>query len=189
MATTSADAPSLVDVREHPVMRWGAIFAGWFVACGSAMVLYSFGLAVGFSAIDTHDATAVAHGISAGSIVWLILTWAASLWIGSMFASWFDGRNDTEMGVVRGITVWGLSVTVTGLLAARGLAHVGPVAPLATGPAIDPALLARYVAAVMWTAFGSAVVSLVAAAFGGWLGARHVQHVYHLRKYRPHGQY
>jgi hypothetical protein len=189
MATTYTDGTSSMEVREHPAMRWGAVWAGWFVASGSAMVLYAFGLAVGFSAIDANDAAAVAHGISAGTIVWLILTWAASLWIGSMFASWFDGRNDTEMGVVRGITVWGLSVTVTGLLMARGLAHIGAVTVVeASNPGIDPAQLAHYVAASMWTAFGGAVVSLIAAAFGGWVGAHHIQHVYHLRRYRPHGQ-
>jgi hypothetical protein len=189
MAATSADIRSGVDVREHPVLRWGPVFAGWFVATGTALTLYAFGLAIGFSAIDPRDATTVAHGITGGTIVWLILTWGASLWIGSMFASWFDGRNDTEMGVVRGLTVWGLSMAATGLILTRGLAHVGVATPVdATAPAIDPGQLAHYVAAFMWTAFGAAVVSLLASAFGGWLGARHVHHVYHLRKYVPHGQ-
>lgn len=189
MATTSADLRSAADVREHPVMHWGAVFAGWFVAAGTAVVLYAFGLAIGFSAIDPRDAAVVSRGISAGTIVWMILTWGAALWAGGMFASWFDGRNDTEMGVVRGLTVWGLSVTVAGLLAARGLVHIGAAATAgATVQTIDPALLARYVAAAMWTAFGCAVLSLVTAAFGGWLGAHHVHHVYHLRKYEPHGR-
>lgn len=200
MATTSADARSKVDararvdtrsgpeVRDHPDMRWGAVFAGWFVAVGTAMVLYAFGLAMGLSAIDPHDASAVGGGISAATIIWMILTWGASLWLGGMFASWFDGRNDTEMGVVRGLAVWGLSMTVAGLLVARGLAHLGFAASDATSSPIDPALLAHYVAVAMWTAFGCAVVSLVAAALGGWLGAHHVHHVYHKRHYRPHGR-
>lgn len=171
-------------------MRWGAVWAGWFVATGIALGLYAFGLAIGFSAIDPNDATAVSRGISGGTIVWLILTWGASLWIGAMFASWFDGRNDTEMGVIRGLTVWGLSMSAVGLLVLRGLARVSSAA--ATGPgntAIDPTVLAHYVAGTMWTAFGCTVVSLLAAAFGGWLGARHVQHVYHLRTYTPHGRH
>jgi hypothetical protein len=200
MATSSADARSKIgarsqvdtrsspEVRDYPVMRWGAVFAGWFVAVGAAMVLYAFGLAMGLSAIDPHDATAVAHGISAATILWVILTWGASLWLGGMFASWFDGRNDTEMGVVRGLAVWGLSMTVAGLLVVRGLAHLGFAASDASSPPIDPALLAHYVAVAMWTAFGCAVVSLVTAAFGGWLGARHVHRVYHVREYRPHGR-
>ncbi|HXS26347.1 MAG TPA: hypothetical protein VN730_01645 [Steroidobacteraceae bacterium] len=189
MVTTSLDARPGAALSEHPVMRWGAVFAGWFVATGTALGLYAFGLAVGFSAIDPHDAAAVAHGVSAGTIVWLILTWGASLWIGAMFASWFDGRNDTEMGVIRGLTVWGLSMTAAGLLVARGLARIGSdAAASAAGPPIDPTLLAHYVAGAMWTAFGCTVLSLLASVFGGWLGARHVQHVYHLRKYAPHGQ-
>lgn len=189
MATTSAGTRSSMIVDEHPVMRWGAVWAGWFVAVGTAMLLYAFGLAVGFSAVDPSNTAAVTRGISAGTIVWVILTWSASLWTGSMFASWFDSRNDTEMGVVRGVTVWGLSMTVAGLLVARGLSHVGSMAAVGvTGPGVDPALLAHYSAAAMWTGFGSAVASLLASVFGGWLGARHVHHVYHLRKYVTHGQ-
>jgi len=189
MATSSADLRSAADVREHPVMHWGAVWAGWFVATGTALALYAFGLAVGFSAIDPSDVTAVSRGISGGTIVWLILTWGASLWIGAMFASWFDGRNDTEMGVIRGLTVWGLSISAAGLLVSRGLARIGSAAAVAPANAsIDPTVLAHYLATAMWTAFGCTVLSLLASAFGGWLGARHVQHVYHLRKYAPHGR-
>jgi hypothetical protein len=200
MATTSADARSKADARaradqrsspetrDHPVMRWGAVFAGWFVAVGTAMVLYAFGLAMGLSAIDSHDAMAVAHGISGATIIWMILTWGASLWLGGMFASWFDGRNDTEMGVVRGLAVWGLSITVAGLMVARGLTHLGLAPSDAVSAPIDAARLAHYVAVAMWTAFGCAVVSLVTAALGGWLGAHHVHYVYHKRNYRPHGR-
>jgi hypothetical protein len=189
MAKTFADARSEVELREHPVMRWGAVFAGWFVAAAIAMVLYAFGLAVGFSAIDPRDAAAVAQGISPGTVVWVVLTWAASLWIGSMFASWFDGRNDTEMGAVRGLTVWGVSMVATGLLVAGGFAHIGSVtAADAATRSIDHGPLAHYITVSMWTAFGSAVAALLASAFGGWLGARHVHYVYHLRKYQAHGQ-
>lgn len=171
-------------------MRWGAIFAGWFVATGTALLLYAFGLAIGFSAINPRDAATVAHGLSAGAFVWMILTWAAALWTGGMFASWFDGRNDTEMGVVRGLTVWGLSMTATALTLASGLAHAAfaTTASGAGAPAVDPAQATHYMAAVMWAAFASAVVSLIAAACGGWMGAHHVHRVYHLRQYAQHGR-
>lgn len=193
MATATADQYTPATVREHPVMRWGAIFAGWFVATGTALLLYAFGMAVGFSALDPRNAAAVAHGVSAGVIVWVILTWAAALWTGGMFASWFEGRNDTEMGVVRGLTVWGLSMAATGLVMASGLTHAAFMgAAVETGgtvggtAAIDPSQAAHYLAALMWTAFGSAVVSLITAAIGGWMGAHHVHRVYHLRRYTEH---
>lgn len=193
MPTAIADQHIQATVREHPVMRWGAVFAGWFVATGSALLLYAFGMAIGFSALDPRNPAAVAHGMSAGVMVWVILTWAAALWTGGMFASWFDGRNDTEMGVVRGLTVWGLSMAATGLVIASGLTHAALLTTAAeTGgaaagaPAVDPTQAAHYLAALMWTAFGSAVVSLITSAFGGWMGAHHVQRVYHLRRYTEH---
>ncbi|HEU5442359.1 MAG TPA: hypothetical protein VFU61_00945, partial [Steroidobacteraceae bacterium] len=119
----------------------------------------------------------------------IILTWAAALWSGAMFASWFDGRNDTEMGVVRGLTVWGLSMAATGLTIGRGLTHAAFVTSSAAAgaPAVDPTRAAHYVAALMWVAFASAVVSLITGALGGWMGAHHIHRVYHLRQYSEHG--
>jgi hypothetical protein len=175
-------------VDEHPVMRWGPVFAGWFVAIGMALVLYEFGLALGLSAFDPHDATnatTVMRGVTVGAAVWTILTWGASLWIGAMVASWFDGGDDTEMGVVRGLTVWGLAMASTALLAATGLTHaaLANMLPQTGGPAANPSQAAHYVAALMWVAFGSSLVSLITSVIGGWLGAHQVHHVYHLRKY------
>lgn len=193
MATISADQGTQAVVREHPALRWGAIFAGWFMATGTALLLYAFGMAVGFSELDPRNPAAVAHGASGGTMVWIVLTWAAALWAGGMFASWFDGRNDTEMGVVRGLTVWGLSMAATGLVISSGLTHAAFMTAVAqtggatTGnPAVDATQTAHYLAKVMWTAFGGAVVSLIASAFGGWMGAHHVHRVYHLRRYVEH---
>ncbi|HEY1892187.1 MAG TPA: hypothetical protein VGG63_17460 [Steroidobacteraceae bacterium] len=195
MATIFAEQQTQSVVREHPIMRWGAVFAGWFVATGTAFLLYTFGMAIGFSAFEPRNASAVAHGASAGAIAWVILTWAAALWTGAMFASWFDGRNDTEMGVVRGLTVWGLSLAVTALVAVSGLTHAAFITSAAGagvtgsgGPAIDPVQAAHYLAAMMWTAFGSAAASLITSALGGWMGAHHIHRVYHLRRYGEHGR-
>lgn len=191
MATTFADQRTEAVVREHPSMRWGPVWAGWFVATGTALLLYAFGMAVGFSAFDPRNLAAVAHGASGGAIVWAILTWAAALWTGGMFASWFDGHNDTEMGVVRGLTVWGLSMAASGLVLASGLTHAAFITtatagPSAGSPAVDPTQAAHYMAALMWTAFGSSVVALITSALGGWMGAHHVHRVYHLRHYAEH---
>jgi hypothetical protein len=42
---------------------------------------------------------------------------------------------------------------------------------------------AHYTAMAMWVLFLSVLLSLLAAALGGWLGASHVHRVYHLRRY------
>ena len=175
-------------VSEHPLMRWNAVWAGWLLATGVAAMFYAFGLAVGLSGFNFNDAAAITQGISRGTVVWMLLTWGASLWLGGMFASWFDGRNDTEMGVIRGLAVWGLSMTATSVLIATGMMHLnfGTLPSTDSAPSLDAATLAQYTSKAMWTAFGCALLSLVASAFGGWLGAQHVHRVYHLRSYTPH---
>jgi hypothetical protein len=112
---------TVVDAQTDLNMRWGAIIAGWLVATGVASLMYVAGLAIGFSAFDPYNAAAAAKGIGMGTVIWMVLTWAVSLLLGGMFASWFVGRQDQTVGALHGITVWGLSVAVSGLLLAVGL--------------------------------------------------------------------
>jgi hypothetical protein len=105
-------------------MRWSAIIGGWLVATGIASLMYVAGLALGFAAFDPYNAEATAKGLGMGTAVWMVLTWAVSLFLGGMFASWFDGRSDQTMGTLHGVTVWGLSVAASGLLLAVGLTQV-----------------------------------------------------------------
>jgi len=186
----STTAEGAIGSHEHPRMHWGAVFAGWFIATGMAGLLYLFGLAVGLSAVDPYHAAAEARGLSVGAVVWLILTWAAALWIGSMFASWFEGSNDTEMGVIRGVTVWGVAMTATGLLVASGTTRFLLFATSATLSPVGAtaAATAHSTAVAMWTGFIGAALALIASAFGGWTGAHHVARIYHLRTYRPHAR-
>src|SRR5450432_2193402 len=107
-------------------MRWSAIVGGWLVATGIASLMYVAGLAIGFSAFDPYNAAATAKGIGIGTVAWMVLTWAVSLLLGGMFASWFVGRQDQTVGALHGITVWGLSVAASGLLLAVGLTQFVP---------------------------------------------------------------
>ena len=105
----------------HPRMNWGAIFAGWFVATGIAGLLYVAGLALGFAAFNPHDVASTTKGIGIGTAVWVVVSWVAGLFVGGMFASWFDGNADETMGAMHGIAVWGVSLTATALWLALGL--------------------------------------------------------------------
>ncbi|MBD8882315.1 hypothetical protein IHE49_17675 [Rhodanobacter sp. 7MK24] len=108
---------------EHPRMSWGAVIAGWAIAVGMASLLYIVGLAVGLSVFDPERAANSARGMGIGTAIWMILTWVVSLFLGGMFASWFDGKNDTTMGTMHGVTVWGLAVVMSGLLLSAGIGH------------------------------------------------------------------
>jgi hypothetical protein len=124
MEHTETAGASLVDVHAYARMSWSAIFGGWVVATGIASLMLVAGLALGFTTFDPYDAEATAKGIGMGTAAWMILTWATSLFLGGMFASWFDGRSDQTVGTLHGVTVWGLSVVASGLLLAVGLMHV-----------------------------------------------------------------
>jgi hypothetical protein len=111
------------DVVATSPLSFRAIFAGWFVATGIAALLYVAGLALGFSSFDAWNAADSAKGIGIGTAIWMVITWVASLFLGGMFASWFDGRNDDTSGAVHGVTVWGVSMVATGIWIACGLSH------------------------------------------------------------------
>lgn len=110
-----------VDVHTESPLRWGAVIAGWMVAGAIALVLYTAGLALGFHMFDPYDAGGSARGIGIGTAVWMVLTWIVSLFLGGMFASWFDGRDDQTTGCLHGVTVWALSIAMTTTLLALGL--------------------------------------------------------------------
>lgn len=138
----------------YPRMNWGAIFAGWFVATGVAGLLYVAGLALGFAAFNPHDVATVAKGIGIGTAVWVVVSWAAGLFVGGMFASWFDGNGDETMGAMHGIAVWGVSLTATALWIALGMgaalhhdkpgtARASTPSPMATASGDDAVLMLR----------------------------------------------
>jgi hypothetical protein len=124
MAVTSDRIDTVVaNPLLHPRMSWGAIIAGWLVATAVAGLLYVAGLALGFAAFDPNDVAGAAKGISIGTGIWLVVAWAAGLFVGGMFASWFDARTDETMGAMHGVAVWGLSLTATALWMSLGLGH------------------------------------------------------------------
>jgi hypothetical protein len=179
---------AVVIERTTGQIRWTAVIAGWLVAAGIAYVLYVFGLAVGFTALDISTTEQTAEGIGVGAAIWVIVTWCASLFLGGMFASWLDGSADQTIGALHGVVVWGLAVTATGLLVALGATQALQGAASVLDPEgiaretianrQDAEAAARYQASAMWVLFGSTLLAAVAAAAGGWLGGGHIHRVY-----------
>lgn len=120
MIDTVLIAPSTHDDR-RPLMSWLSIVGGLLVALGFAWLFFVLGLAVGFSDFSVSDPELTARGVGIGTTIWVVLTWAISLFLGGMFASWMDGRPDRTIGTLHGVAVWGLAMSVTVLLAAVGV--------------------------------------------------------------------
>jgi hypothetical protein len=121
-----------------------AIFAGWLVATGIAVLLYLGGLAMGFSAFNAWNAHESAKGVGIGTAIWMVLTWIVSLWLGGMFASWSAAHDDRTIGSLHGVSVWGLSVTAVFLWLALGLGAMHhadrPIGPNMGSPSATPML-------------------------------------------------
>jgi hypothetical protein len=175
------ETSTIYRAREHPV-RWSAVIAGWLVAVGIAYLLYVAGLAIGFAAFDPHNAEQTAKGFGIGTAIWVALTWAVSLFLGGMYASWFDGSPDETTGTLHGVAVWGLAVSATGLLIALGV--IQPLqnsAALVGGEAEVTATaeeVARYTTAALWAVFVSMLLGLIGGAAGGCVGSSHFDRLY-----------
>src|SRR5713226_7314631 len=114
---------AITEVRQPSQVSWGAIFAGWVLAAGTAWLLYQLGAAVGLSIIDpAKDEAVMTRGFSYGAGFWIFLTWIASLFLGGLFAARLAGRSDKAVGMLHGMTVWGITAVV--LLGAAGIAGV-----------------------------------------------------------------
>jgi hypothetical protein len=107
MATeTETEYPRVLDR-----VRWGALFAGFFVGLGSLVLLLLLGGAVGFTALDPRDLSSwKSLGIGAG-------IWAGiSAIIASFFGAWVAARLSTAVdrgnGLLHGLALWGLAWAV-----------------------------------------------------------------------------
>ena len=169
-------AGPLTVYRTHP-LNWSAVWGGWVVATGMAWLLYVLGLAVGYSGVDASLADTAAKPWGAGMRTWLVLTWAVSLFMGSLFTSWIEGKAQPTFGLLNGIAVWGLTTTIGAILLTLGFANIlqGGVSLLHANPAGIHSPMAT---AALWALFFSSIAGAFAAAAGGWIGAGHLHRVY-----------
>lgn len=129
-----------VETEEITVCRplaicWGAIFAGWFVATATAILMYVLGTAIGITAIDLSNAEALSEKVAAVSLIWVALSWLVSLYLGSYFAASLGRNSIYHCGKKEGIAVWAFSTVLTVLVGVTGLGITGATGVLATAEA------------------------------------------------------
>jgi hypothetical protein len=147
-------------IAGRPRMSWGAIFGGVFTALGLWLLLYTFGLAVGLSTIDPHDAGSLkGSGVFTG--IWGAITPLVALFFGGWVAARGSGVRGRAEGALHGLVMWGLA-TVGGAYFALmlvsmvigGVASVGKAAVQAGGAAVVGAVGAGTQAGSLAQSFG-----------------------------------
>lgn len=166
-----APVPETVVLRDR--VRWGPIWAGIILALAIQLVLSAVGVAVGLT-ITGITSLAVLRGISTAVGIWVAISFIASLFIGSYAASRLMPIDTRGIGMMHGVMVWALTMTIAAVLLAlitSAVAVMVSTTAVVTGiAALDLATTASRTASgvgwfILWT-----VLALGAAVLGGYLG-------------------
>lgn len=123
-------ASSAVAVAESPVgvglprISWGAVFAGLVVSLSIGWLLHLLGLALGVSIADAADSYGMQSGVAVGATIWIILSWAVSLFIGALVTARLAGRIDDFSGMLHGLTLWGVATLATLVMGYYGVSSI-----------------------------------------------------------------
>ena len=182
------------DVYAHPLISWGAVFAGVVVAVALGALLNMLGLAIGATVanpwtMDSSDAKA----LTLGGGLWLAFSSAVALQVGAFIAARAAKYPDHHKGLFQGLAVWGVAFVLAfaGIgSSVGGVLHGGDAAATAYVAAADDASgadgkvsdadakaaaeqAANAAASLAWWGVATMVLGAVGAIAGGRLGARH----------------
>jgi hypothetical protein len=110
MATTTSEV--VMDrPRRLDKVRWGALFAGFFVGIGVLFLLLSLGAAVGLTSVDPRDLGSWrAMGIGVG--IWGGISAIVAAFCSAWVAARLSTATDRTGGMLHGVTLWGLTWAV-----------------------------------------------------------------------------
>jgi hypothetical protein len=180
----------------HDRVRWGPVWAGFFTALTSLVLLSLLGAAIGLAALDVQNAASqnnLPSGTSTAAAVWGALSGLVAFFLGGFVAGRTAAVFDRKWGAWNGALVFLMGLPVTLLLASMGLGSLlGTVGSFVTAqasavqnaaqavqpgqiPNVQPSDVARTASAVRNAALGTlvgALLALGASALGGMAGTR-----------------
>lgn len=113
---TNADRP--------PLLSWGAIFGGLVTLIAVSWLLYLLGTALGISVADATDGEAIGLGLTTASVIWILLSSLIAFFIGAMATARLSGKVDDTVGMLHGMTLWGLATTLMVVLSYFGISNL-----------------------------------------------------------------
>jgi hypothetical protein len=110
--TTTTSEMAVPRPRKLDKVRWGALFAGFFVGVGALFLLLSLGAAVGLTSVDPRDLGSwKTMGIGVG--IWGGISAIISAFCSAWVASRLSTATDRTGGMLHGVALWGLTWAVT----------------------------------------------------------------------------
>jgi hypothetical protein len=100
-------------------ISWGAVFAGFFIALVSVVLLTSLGSAIGFTAAQSHGVDT--DQITTGAAVYGVLVTLISLFVGGWATSQCVARETKLEAAFSGVVLWGVTFIALIFLALNGI--------------------------------------------------------------------
>jgi hypothetical protein len=153
--------------REQRSVDWGGVWAGLVWTLGLMVLLSSLWLALAFGGSEVD--------VFANNIEWWLAgTAIASLLIGGIVAGWAPRARGVGAGLVNGMTVWGLLLTISLIIGVPsvlgGAAIVGDTLQVTNGATDGATGLGLDRDASLWATFWTALIGFATAALGGMIG-------------------
>lgn len=137
----------ITDADRGSLLSWGAIIAGLFVLVATSWLLYLLGLALGVSVADASDGDAIGEGLGMSVVAWMLVSSLAAYFLGSMLAARVSGKTDSTVGMLHGLTLWGVATTLMVVLSYIGVTNL-----LQTGYSVAKSTASAVTSAVSATA-------------------------------------
>ena len=164
-------------------VRWGPIIAGLLTALATFLLLSLLAVAIGAQTVAGGQAQADPGAAGTASAITTAIIGLLSFFVGGFVAGRTAGVRNRADGALNGFLVWALVIPLTLILAGLGLGAVlgaagdvfGQYRTLGGGTGganVDPARVAEGIRNSALGGFLGMVLPAIAAAVGGFLGAR-----------------
>jgi hypothetical protein len=108
--------------RRQTSVRWGAVFAGSFVALGVGLLLQELVVGCGLSAIDPHGGSLGSIGLATSW--WIAIVTIVSLFVGGLVGARLSGIVKRGVTTLHGAVIWALTTSLATIFALWAIGSV-----------------------------------------------------------------
>ncbi|MDC3956586.1 hypothetical protein [Polyangium jinanense] len=172
--------------RDLSRIRWSSVLAGLFLALGTLVLLGLLGFATGVSVLDSGGRASIER-LGAGMALWMAFASLVALFVGSYAAAKLGGAIRRWDGALAGVLTWAVSLALLVFVVGNGAPPFFETQEFGRPTGFEPAFMFAQrttepfgpsfrlnqgeLVRAAWLTFAGAVITLLAATFGGALGA------------------